>query len=367
MILIRYGLHIVLVLLIILTLKAWVGSRTSDSPVVEKTIINSPSTKVIKKLETIDQIFTNKKDNLLDLPREKLVTLIVTGDIIPARTVNFQTTSRNNYIWPYEKVADVIKSGDITFANLEAPQIKNCPVTREGMVFCGSDKNIEGLSFAGIDIISLANNHAGNHGSVGVLETTKLLREANIEVTGIDPPAGGVVVLENKGIKFGFLGYNDISSPQPGVTDAEEDVIKREIAEAKKVADVVIVTFHWGVEYRNQPDERQIYLGRLAIDSGADLVIGNHPHWIQPVEFYQGKLITYAHGNFIFDQEWSQKTKEGVVGKYTFFGQDLIDVEYLPVEIVQFGQPYFLEDEKKQRIINEMYQESLILSENSSN
>jgi poly-gamma-glutamate synthesis protein (capsule biosynthesis protein) len=99
-------------------------------------------------------------------------------------------------------------------------------------------------------------------------------------------------------------------------------------------------------------------LGRFTIDSGADLVIGNHPHWIQPVEIYKGKLITYAHGNFVFDQEWSLKTKQGVIGKYTFYGKELADVEFFPVQIENYGQPYFLEEENAKVILDSMKAES---------
>jgi poly-gamma-glutamate synthesis protein (capsule biosynthesis protein) len=99
----------------------------------------------------------------------------------------------------------------------------------------------------------------------------------------------------------------------------------------------------------------------LAIDAGADLVIGNHPHWIQPVELYNGKLITYAHGNFVFDQEWSLETKQGVVGRYTFYDTQLVDVEFLPVLIENYGQPHFLMGAEKQFILDHMYSESQIL------
>ncbi len=206
---------------------------------------------------------------------------------------------------------------------------------------------------------SLANNHAGNYGVDGVQETVNLLNKNNILVTGVDGPA----IKEVKGLKFAFLGYNDITKFQPGISNAEEEKIKIEIAEARKQADVVIITFHWGVEYRDQPDDRQKYLGHLAIDAGADLVIGNHPHWIQPIEIYKDKLITYAHGNFVFDQEWSLKTKQGVVGKYTFYDNQLVDVEFLPIQIMNYGQPYFIENLiEKQKIITEMFEESNKLS-----
>lgn len=287
-----------------------------------------------------------------------VITLIATGDVIPARSVNYQVLQRKDFTWPYLKTADVLKSADITFINLETPLIKNCPITQEGMSFCGDARNIEGLTFAGVDVASLANNHAGNKGKAGVDETVKGLELVGIKTTGTNK---GPVIIENKGIKFGFLGYNDIEKTSV-VTSAEKDIMAKEIGDLRKKVDVVVVQFHWGSEYLTEVEDRQKTLGHLAIDLGADLVIGNHPHWIKPVEKYKGKFIAYAHGNFVFDQEWSQKTKEGVVGRYVFIGKNLVEAEFLPVEIKDYGQPYFLEGEKKQKILDEMYEASIKLS-----
>jgi len=304
----------------------------------------------------IEQIFSEIRPKIVSSSLKPVITLIDTGDVIPARSVNYQSTIRKNFRWSFEKTADFLKSGDITFINLETPLIKNCPITQEGMIFCGSDKHIEGLVFAGVDIANLANNHAGNHGKAGINETVQLLNNNGILTTGINGP----IFKEIEGVKFAFLGYNDIEKTSI-VESANEEKMKQEISDADKKADVVIVQFHWGTEYLTEPEDRQKELARISIDSGADLIIGNHPHWIKPVEYYNGKLITYAHGNFVFDQEWSQKTKEGVVGKYTFLSKDLADVEYFPVEIKDYGQPYFLEGDKKQKILNEMKNESLKL------
>ncbi len=314
-------------------------------------------------LPTISQIFDNEKINIATLPANKIRTIIVTGDIIPARSVNTGVLRRNNPLWPYEKVQAGIKAlnGDITFASLETPLIKDCPPTDEGMIFCGSDKNIEGLKYIGVDIVTMANNHAGNHGEEGVLETIQSLQQNGIKVTGIN----GALYQDIKGMTFAFLGYNDISKDQPGIADAEDARIKKEITEAKQKADVIIVQYHWGEEYRSQPDDRQKYLGRFTIDAGADVVIGNHPHWIQPIEIYKGKLITYAHGNFIFDQMWSEETKQGVIGKYTFYENQLIDVEYFPIYIQDYGQASFLEGEEKETILQNMFEESKKLAHNS--
>ena len=366
---IRIGLIILLLVFLMTLLFVYSPNKPFNSPggVSENIalVIKRPAEKMKIEPLTLEKIFSEQK-SFPDLDPKKIINVIATGDIIPARSVNFQTVQRNNYNWPFEKTADILKSADITFINLETPLMKNCGLTQEGMKFCGSDKHIEGLKFAGVDIASLANNHSANYGKPGIDETKKLLEDNGILVTGLD----GLVFKEIKGVKFAFLGYSDIEKT-PLVSTAEEEKIKAEVAEAKKNSDVIIVQFHWGAEYITPPEERQKYLGRLAIDSGADLVIGNHPHWIKPIELYNGKLITYGHGNFIFDQEWSQKTKEGVVGRYTFYlseGKvssayeiDLIDAKYLPVEIVNYGQPYFLEGEKKQKILDEMYSESLKL------
>lgn len=308
-------------------------------------------------LPTINNIFENNHRWIATLSAQRVKTMIATGDIIPARSVNYQAVQRRDFTWPYLKTASITRTADITFANLESPLADKCPVTQQGMIFCGDARNVEGLIFAGIDIASLANNHAGNYGTKGVEQTINLLNQNNILVTGVN----GLTIKEVKGIKFAFLGYNDISKTQPGISNVDEENIRNEIIAAKNQADIVIVTLHWGTEYKDQPDERQKYLGHLAIDAGADLIVGNHPHWIQPVEIYKGKLISYAHGNFVFDQMWSQKTKEGVIGKYIFYDKQLIDVEFMPVQIADYGQPFFLEGTQAQAILTEMKENSLKL------
>jgi poly-gamma-glutamate synthesis protein (capsule biosynthesis protein) len=325
---------------------------------------NSPlkkehSDSFIPNLPSIDQIFSDNHTWIATLSAQRLRTVIATGDVIPARSVNSKVLQFKDFNWPYLETAHVTRNADIALINLETPLIKNCPPTQTGMIFCGDERNVEGLVYAGVDVASLANNHVGNYGIQAVQETTNLLNENGILVTEVDGP----VIKDIRGIKFAFLGYNDISKPQPGVSNVDGGKIKQEIAQARQKADIVVVIYHWGVEYRNQPDERQKYLGHLAIDAGADLVIGNHPHWIQPVEIYKDKLITYAHGNFVFDQMWSEKTKEGVIGKYTFYGDKLIDVEFIPIKIIDFGQPNLITDPRtRMSILNDMKEQTLKLS-----
>ncbi len=318
----------------------------------------TPTPAYIPSVPTLETIFSTNHSWTNNIPEDRKRVIIATGDVIPARMVNVYATQYNNFTWPYEKTADILKNADLTFINLETSLIKNCPLIYSGFTFCGNEKNVEGLVFSGVDMASLANNHTGNFGSEAVVSTKALLNNHDIQVTG----TGGSTYTDIKGKNFAFLAYNDIGGRQEGISWADEKRISEDIQEAKKNADYVVVAYHWGAEYRAQPDERQKYLGHFTIDAGADLIIGNHPHWIQPIEFYKGKLITYAHGNFVFDQEWSLKTKQGIIGRYTFYDTMLVDVEYIPIQIEHYGQPRVLEGEEKMAILQDIKAQSQILA-----
>lgn len=254
------------------------------------------------------------------------VVIIATGDVMLGRTINSYSVRQNNFTWMWEKTADTLRSADLTIVNLESPLAENCPVTDAGMVFCGDVRQTEGLVFAGIDIANLANNHIRNYGPAGIKTTTELLNRSGLIPIGIGTTEFKTV----RGVKFAFLGYNGLEK----LPD-----IEKEIAEAKRQSNFLIVSFHWGAEYTTQPNARQQVLAHLAVDSGADLVIGHHPHWIQPTEVYKNGLIVYSLGNFIFDQSWSLKTRQGQIGKFTFWENKPIDYELIPIEISLLGQP----------------------------
>ncbi len=321
------------------------------------------TSKVDRSLDTreyspvnLEKIFDSQIEQVPDTEK---ITVLVTGDVIPSRSVNYQATIKKDFLWPYKGIAETTKGADITFINLETPLMRVCPITQEGMIFCGSDKHIEGLKLMGVDVASLANNHAGNHGIDGLKETKILLEANNIRTTG----DGEFVIKEVKGIRFVFLGFNDISGGISGLDHAGDDLIKLRIVEARQKADVVIVMYHWGGEYRSQPDERQKYLGHFTIDNGADLVVSNHPHWVQPVEIYKGKVIMYAHGNTVFDQEWSEATKRGVLGRYIFAGKKLVDIEYIPVGLKNYGESYIAEGGLREQILGDLKKQSEILTQ----
>jgi poly-gamma-glutamate synthesis protein (capsule biosynthesis protein) len=271
----------------------------------------------------------------------KIRTLIVTGDIIPARGVNYFATVRHDFLWPFRPTADYTKNADITFINLETPLFAGCPVNpNSGFTFCGDARFVNGLTLMGADVANLANNHTSNYGAEGIALTEQLLNSHGILTTGEGP----VAVIDVRGIKFGFIGFNGVGRA------IDKAALKAGIARARQLADVVVVQFHWGKEYERQPmpdphvptPDNPVTIGHLAIDEGADIVIGNHPHWYQGVEIYKGKLITYAHGNFVFDQMWSEETREGVIGTYTFYGTQLVAATWKAYRIYDYGQPVFM-------------------------
>lgn len=324
------------------------------------TILNFPRVRLASKQN--QSRFSIPTIGLLPTTSPSL-TLVFTGDVIPARTVNSTMTRLNNYRYPFEKTADFLKEADLTIINLEAPLIKDCPVIDSGMVFCGNEKFIDGLTFAGVDLVTLANNHSSNYGKEGVDNTIKLLAENGIDSVGID----NIVYKEVKGIKFAFLGFNGVSPLIDYLGTIDKDKIKKLTMEARKNADFVIAMFHWSQEYSSTPIADTIApfdpleIAHFTIDSGADLIIGNHPHTIQNYEVYKNKLIFYALGNFIFDQMWSEETRTGVVLKLNLEGSKVSSFTLHPIKIDNFAQPRFLEGMEKEQILEQIKKASLKL------
>jgi poly-gamma-glutamate synthesis protein (capsule biosynthesis protein) len=265
-------------------------------------------------------------------------------------------TVRGDFTYPFQKTYKYTRAADITLINLESPLMDGCAVTNDGMTFCGDPRVVQGLKLAGVDVANLPNNHIGNYGDAAIQETEQHLEQAHIAWDGF----GHIVYMRVHGVTFAFLGFNGVSA----TIDTKEMV--REIRQARQHAGVVVVSFHWGKEYTAVPeiapgvaDQDPRVIGHMAVDAGADLIIGNHPHWVQGVELYHGKYIAYAHGNFVFDQMWSMETRHGVVGTYTFYGKTLIAVHYRAVQIENYAQPHFLSAADERPILQQMYDASL--------
>ncbi|MFZ2555275.1 MAG: CapA family protein [Minisyncoccia bacterium] len=287
-------------------------------------------------------------------PEPEEVTMVAVGDMMLSRAVATRMR-RHGYDYPFASTSEYIRMADIAFGNLETPITPGPEVLPFEMSFRADPEVALALKDAGFDILSLANNHTPNFGEPGLEDTFKYLDDADIAHVGagIDAKeAGQAKFMSVKGVVFAFLAYTDPSivprdyeagESRAGTAFMHIDQMKEAVANAAQFADIVIVSMHAGDEYEPLPNERQKDFARAAIDAGAEMVIGHHPHVVQTMEVYQGKYILYSLGNFIFDQMWSQDTREGMVAHMIFTKNGLSGITFHPVRIEDYAQPRFLE------------------------
>ncbi len=250
-------------------------------------------------------------------------------------------------------VRRLISGADIAIANFENPAPNQWRWHGKGTVFNANPSLIAGVRDAGIDWVSLANNHIGDAGRTGMLQTMKNLDKYGVAHGGLGKnlaAAHKATLLKAGGLTVGILGYDMIAPSYhaganlAGSAGMTKKDLKADIKAARKAgADVVIVFPHWGIEYRAKPSPTQQKMAHAAIDAGADLVIGNHPHWAEAMEVYKGKPVWYALGNFVFDQTWSDYTMEGITLELTFNGTRLTQIRMRPHLILGKAQANFMD------------------------
>jgi len=297
----------------------------------------------------------------------KEVSLFAVGDIMLSRTVAKKMKLKNDFNYPFLKTKDFLKTGDLVFGNLETSITPGREIQTEEFTFRADPGVEKSLALAGFSILSLANNHTPNFGAKGLKDTFKYLDQAGIKYVGAgenEEKTNEIVYLESKGFKFAFLAYSSpVFAPAsyfakggaPGIAMMDIEKMAEAVAKAKEKADFVIVSMHAGEEYVQKPNQFQIKFARAAIEAGAELVIGHHPHVLQTVEKYKGKYIFYSLGNFVFDQMWSQQTREGVIAKAIFNKNGVIKVEFTPVLIADYCQPSILEGKEAETILKRLF------------
>ncbi|MCF6286756.1 MAG: CapA family protein, partial [Candidatus Hydrogenedentes bacterium] len=218
------------------------------------------------------------------------ITMALVGDVMMSRNVARDLKSRNlDFTYPFDNTADMLQSADIAFANLECPISGRGDALDKKYLFNAPPESVKGLVFGGFDVVSIANNHILDYGTVALDDTRRILAENKIPGVGItkgDEPQGPFII-ERKGIRVGFLAYADHKTPyayakeflpfEIGPAKAKKESIARDIAALKPKVDIVVVSLHWGIEYQDEPNERQIDRGHLVIEQGADGLAGHHP------------------------------------------------------------------------------------------
>jgi poly-gamma-glutamate synthesis protein (capsule biosynthesis protein) len=255
----------------------------------------------------------------------------------------------------------LISGADVAIANFENPAPNRVRWHTKGTVFSADPGIINGLVDAGIDYVSIANNHIGDAGDQGILQTIANLKKRGLAYSGAGKDLAAArkpAILEANGTKVAILAYDAIAKAyfagedEPGSSQLSLRRATTDIKRARQAgADVVIVFPHWGTEYRASPFTTQQALARDILDAGADMIIGNHAHYAAAVEIHDGKPIWYALGNFVFDQTWSEPTMEGITLELTFDGAELVQIRMRPHIILDKAQPNFLDPAGDGRIV----------------
>lgn len=304
------------------------------------------------------------------------VNFITVGDIMLSRLVARRAEKANDPYWMWKNIRDFMTQSDFNIWNLESPT-NGTPLYsyEETMIFNAPPKLIETLSVMNFLLLNLANNHALDQGETWLKITQKLLREKGMIQVGTGEnlqEAWTPRIVEKNGIKIAFISASYASINDDGTTTNEyvariqhTQKLRKSIETAKKEADYTIVIMHAGSEYTRTPTPLQQKFARTAIDSGADMVIGGHPHWTQWIEKYGDKYIFYSLGNFIFDQDFSYETKTGLALQVFLTKTDAITkldrVELHPITIENYGQPRLLSWEAKKRALNDIGQIDTII------
>ena len=308
--------------------------------------------------------FLSQKKKLPQASEE--VSLVTVGDISYSRGVERIVRKQNNINYPFLKIQDYLKSANLVFGNLETPITQGPEIPDFEMIFRSNPGTEQALKQAGFSILSLANNHTLNFGEKGLKDTFNFLENTGIKYVGAgqnEQEACQPVYIEKKGIKFALLAYNDTdvvpayyeaSANRAGTAFMRIDKMAEAIKGAKQKTDFVIVSMHAGIEYAGKPNNSQINFAHAAIDAGADLVIGHHPHVVQTVEKYKGKFIFYSLGNFVFDQPQSEETKEGLAVKIYFAKNRINKISLLPVVMENLAQPRIANNNVADKILQRL-------------
>ena len=292
------------------------------------------------------------------------VTISLVGDILLSRGVE-EAIKENSIENLFEGVQKKLNHSEIVLGNLE------CALTESGvpalkvetLLFKTDPIHAKALCNAGFSILNLANNHSMDYGSEGISSTISALDECGIASLGAGADktqANQPVFIKKEGIVFGFLGFSDFPadgyftfSDRADVTFVDRKTLANRVHSAKEECNFLIVSFHWGEEFAPDCDDMQKELAHLAADSGADLIVGHHPHVLQGVEKYGDSYIFYSLGNFVFDKLEPAGTDETVICDVIFDSDGVQSIAFIPMEIVDC-KPQPVYGDKAQNILTRL-------------
>jgi poly-gamma-glutamate capsule biosynthesis protein CapA/YwtB (metallophosphatase superfamily) len=298
---------------------------------------------------------------------ESPLSVIVVGDIMLGGRAK-KAVAEFGPDYPFDGVLPLLRRVPIVLGNLEGPFAEKARKLQRNFSYRVDVSLASSLSRAGINVVTLANNHLMDCGRSGVLETLDVLSHANVFALGAgtnERAAHAPVIRQAGGIRIGLLGYywnrrTAATMDHPGSAMDPPEALETDIRALRKHADRIVVTFHWGVPYEREPSPDDRAKAHFAVDCGADAVVGHHPHVVQPFEIYCGCPIFYSVGNFAFGSGNSRA--EGLLVGLRFEDyQTLVNVYPLYVKNrdprVNY-QPKVLVGKAAERVLTEMIKTS---------
>lgn len=335
----------------------FVGKYGTKFSTGELRIVRNNEPKEARQLASIiplKQLSEAVEEKKAEIPAPKKLSLGFVGDIMLDRGIkmNVEKYGGGNYGYAFEKVKDYLNSFDILFGNLEGPISDKGTKTGSIYSFRMNPKSAVALKGAGFDILSVANNHIGDWSKKAIKDTFENLKNAGIEYSGggiNKKEAYEIKTVVKDDVRIAYLsfsqfgkGYLEAGEDSSGIAIISEERLRTAIEKAKTENDIVIVSFHFGDEYKKEPNAYQKNFAHKAIDYGADLVVGHHPHVVETIEKYKDRYIAYSLGNFVFDQHFSKETMEGLVLKATVENKKITEVSSDKIVINKHYQPELL-------------------------
>jgi poly-gamma-glutamate capsule biosynthesis protein CapA/YwtB (metallophosphatase superfamily) len=299
----------------------------------------------------------------------KHLVIAAVGDIMLDGSAR-EIMQKEGYAYAFDKMRPWLQKADIAFGNLEGPLTERGePAPDKKYLFRSPPAKVaEALKGAGFDVVSLANNHSLDYGSAGLADTIAALDKVGVYHVGAGENlavARQAAILHRNGLKVAFLAYS-LTFPEEfwatanraGTVFGYREIVEGDIRAAKQKADIVVASFHWGQESKTELRPYQVALGHAAINAGASLVIGHHPHILQSVERYKDGVILYSMGNFAFGS-YSPNAKVSALAEIEFNGNKLTQVRLQPINVFNIQvlfQPQPLVGEAAANVISHLQQ-----------
>jgi len=291
------------------------------------------------------------------------ITINFAGDVTFAN--HFEYHVGKHYQYPFSKFPE-FSAADISVVNLENPLTRRGEPSEKKFNFRARPEYVKVLQDGGIDLVNLANNHIFDYSEQGLFDTIEFLDAGQIKHVGAGSnlnSARKAVIFKIMDVRIAFLGYYGLrkhSDSHPATGDSAGTAlrkltyIRQDIRALRDSVDLIIVNFHWGIEKEHLPETDQIEFAHKTIDFGADLIIGHHPHVLQGIEEYKGKLIAYSLGNFIFGGNSRKHEKTAVLQiRVNIKKKEIAGYKILPVQ-VDYWQPRLMNSTPGQAIIDSL-------------